>query len=147
MENASKALIIAGAILLAILIIGLGMAVYTRVKDVANDDKINDTKVQAYNSDFEAYEGIQSGSQVRALCDKIRSHNLANSTDTTLLISISEGEATDVLKTAHDDDTNCKTEDINNFKATIKAGNQYEVNFGYDGHTGYIVDCKVKKRT
>ena len=37
MENASKALIIAGAILLSILIIGLGMYIYNMAADAITD--------------------------------------------------------------------------------------------------------------
>ena len=49
MENASKALIIAGAILLAILIIGLGMAVFNNIKDIANPN-LDSEKIQTINS-------------------------------------------------------------------------------------------------
>ena len=39
MENASKALIIAGAILLAILIIALGVFIFSKAKQIANAAK------------------------------------------------------------------------------------------------------------
>jgi len=42
MENASKALIIAGAILLSILLIGLGMMVYSKAKGTLDDTGIDD---------------------------------------------------------------------------------------------------------
>ena len=41
MENASKALIIAGAILLAILIISLGIVIYNQAAGVVNTDQLN----------------------------------------------------------------------------------------------------------
>ena len=46
MENASKALIIAGAILLSILLIGLGMMVYSKAKGTLDNTGIDDVAVQ-----------------------------------------------------------------------------------------------------
>ncbi len=77
MENASKALIIAGAILISILIIGLGVFIYNKAKG-AMDDSINldSQKIQSINAKFEQYEGTGvSAADVRALTDLIRTHN------------------------------------------------------------------------
>lgn len=57
MENASKALIIAGAILLSILIIGLGMFIYQKAAGAMEGININSQEVQSYNSAFINYEG------------------------------------------------------------------------------------------
>lgn len=91
MENASKALIIAGAILLSILIIGLGMFIYQKAAGAMEGININSQEVQSYNSAFSNYEGTQSGSAVRALCDAVRSHNNANQNDVSLQIGITYG--------------------------------------------------------
>ena len=88
MENASKALIIAGAILLSILIIGLGMAIYQQAAGAMNGANMDPTKIQAYNSEFLNYEGTQSGTQVRALLDTVRSHNLAHTDDPSLNVTV-----------------------------------------------------------
>lgn len=92
MENASKALIIAGAILLSILIIGLGMFIYQKAAGAMEGININSQEVQSYNSPFINYEGIQTGSAVRALCDAVRSHNTANQNDVSLQIGIKYGD-------------------------------------------------------
>ena len=70
MENASKALIIAGAILLAILIIGLGMFVYTQASGVMDGIGMDSQAVSAYNAPFEEYAGTVSGAEAKALYDK-----------------------------------------------------------------------------
>lgn len=57
MENASKALIIAGAILLSILIIGLGMFIYQQASGAMGNANLDPQKIQAYNSEFTSYEG------------------------------------------------------------------------------------------
>ena len=49
MENASKALIIAGAILLSILIIALGIFVFNQAKNATNTDSLEDMNVSTFN--------------------------------------------------------------------------------------------------
>ena len=57
MENASKALIIAGAILLSIAIIGIGMYVYQSVSGTIQDAAgMTEEEVNAYNQEFETFE-------------------------------------------------------------------------------------------
>lgn len=76
MENASKALIIAGAILLSILIIALGVFVFNQAKGAMGNTGLDDQKAAANNQKFEAYEGgAVKGSQVKALIDTVRTNN------------------------------------------------------------------------
>ena len=67
MENASKALIIAGAILLSILIIGLGMFIYQQASGAMAGANLDPQKANAYNQEFLNYEGTQTGSNTKAL--------------------------------------------------------------------------------
>ena len=81
MENASKALLIAGAILVCILLIGIGMLVYSSAQGTVSEavQQMNSQEKTAFNSQFETYAGNnQSGSQVKALLQKVRSNNVAN---------------------------------------------------------------------
>ena len=57
MENASKALIIAGAILLAIIIISLGIMVVNNARNQIGGANLNAQEVQAFNSNWESYIG------------------------------------------------------------------------------------------
>ena len=136
MENASKALIIAGAILLSILIIGLGMAIYQQAAGAMNGANMDPTKIQAYNSEFLNYEGTQSGTQVRELLDTVRSHNLAHTDDPSLNVTVMTSTAAGV--TAAPTAVVTAT-DVNNVKKTINAGKTYTVDFGYDANSGFIV--------
>ena len=61
MENASKALIIAGAILLSIAIIGIGMYVFNMASGTINQANMSGQEIEAYNSEFTKYEGVQNG--------------------------------------------------------------------------------------
>lgn len=77
MENASKALIMAGAILIAIIVISLGVLVFRNmsatVRQEANLDK---QKKVAFNSKISPYLGENvSGSQLNTLVQLIRTIN------------------------------------------------------------------------
>ena len=138
MENASKALIIAGAILLSILIIGLGMAIYQQASGAIGKTNMDQQKIQAYNSEFASYEGTKSGTQVRALLDVVRNHNLANKDDPSLNVKVLEiGTAAADTTTAPD--TIVTATEVNNIKKQINAGKTYTVDFGYDANSGFIV--------
>ena len=143
MENASKALIIAGAILLSILIIGLGMFIYQQAAGAMGGANLDPQKVSAYNSEFENYEGTRSGTQVRALLDAVRAHNNANTDDPTLNITVIEGTASGTT-TAPTAVVTAKT--VNDIKANIKAGKTYTVDFGYDANSGYIVAVGIVEK-
>ena len=69
MENASKALIMAGAILIAILIISLGVAVFNNMKNsVVENANLDEEEITSFNSQITPYLGQNiSGSQVNAL--------------------------------------------------------------------------------
>ena len=142
MENASKALIIAGAILLAILIIGLGMLIYSRSSGALDTSTIDQQKVQAYNSPYEQYFGTRvSGSQVKALADTVRAHNNATGADNSLKITINSSGG------AYSTNT-----ELNTFKGTIQSGKTYTVSAGkdntgsedYNASTGYLINIFVQ---
>lgn len=83
MENASKALIIAGAILLAILIISLGILIYNQASSVVNDNAMSTVEMQQFNQQFTQYEGSSvRGSTVRALYQAVLSNNVSQDSST-----------------------------------------------------------------
>lgn len=76
MENASKALIIAGAILLSILIISLGIIIFTQAQDTINSVNMSEQEIMAFNNKFIPYQGESvRGSQVNALIQAVASNN------------------------------------------------------------------------
>ena len=82
MENASKALIIAGAILLAILIISLGIMIYNQASGVVNNNAMSEVEIQSFNQKFEQYLGDNvRGANVNSLLSAVRNNNI--STDDT----------------------------------------------------------------
>lgn len=132
MENASKALIIAGAILLSILIIGLGMLIFNQAKEAIDGTGIDKVKVQTYNAQFMDYTGTNvNGTKVRSLYDTVRNHNVTTQEDESLKVSINGANTTSALNAA---------------RAAIKTGKTYKVEVGDDGYdtaTGYIINITV----
>jgi hypothetical protein len=78
MENASKALIIAGAILLAIFI-------YRQAANTVSDTGMDQLSIQQFNGQFENYIKTNvSASNVRALLDTVSSNNATSETKVTV---------------------------------------------------------------
>ena len=75
MENASKALIIAGAILLAILLISLGIMIYTQAQDTVQNSGMTQASVTSFNNQFTKYEGDIKGTMVRSMIQEVRAVN------------------------------------------------------------------------
>ena len=144
MENASKALIIAGAILLAIAIIGVGMYVYQMAAAAINQQSMSAQEVDAYNSEFVKYEGIQNGSTVRAMLNTINTHNLTNKEDLSKQIITAAGTATGA--TVGDDSAAGTTSaEIATQKAAVVSGTRYKVTFDYTS-TGLIKTINYAKQ-
>lgn len=78
MENASKALLIAGAILIVILLIAVGMMVYNSASGTIDKaiGQMSTTEKSMHNSQFEQYLGNSvKGSNVKNLINKVMANN------------------------------------------------------------------------
>ncbi len=81
MENASKALIIAGAILISILIIGLGVYFYNMAASAGRKVNLDSQAANAHNQAFTNYFGSrQSATDVKNLMAEVRSNNISGAT-------------------------------------------------------------------
>ena len=91
MENASKALIIAGAILLAILIITLGIMVYRQAAGVVNNNAMTEVEMTQFNEKFTQY-GTSNvrGANVNALLKTIINNNIANANDSSKKVYVTQ---------------------------------------------------------
>ena len=85
MENASKALLIAGAILIAILLIAVAMSVFNNSKSTVNSglSQVDSNETQMFNSQFKQYEGKdRSANDVKAVLRAVLASNAANNGNT-----------------------------------------------------------------
>lgn len=88
MENASKALIIAGSILLAILIIGLAIFIYGQAANSMGNLGLDQYAIRQFNSQFEPYEGTQTGAKVKQLIKLVNSSNFTYADDESMQVRI-----------------------------------------------------------
>ena len=122
MENASKALIIAGAILLTLLIIGLAMGVLNRMSGTISKANLNSEEAQAHNGKFEASFGNNvSSKDVKALLQAISANNVtADTADELSKIYVTFSTTAGTASTT-------ATEEISSITTQIKSGYTYQV--------------------
>lgn len=77
MENATKALIIAAAVLIAIALIALGIRILSSTKGTTEqvDRVATELEISIYNSQFTKFEGTQRGSNVKQLVRSAKMNN------------------------------------------------------------------------
>lgn len=79
MENTSKALIIAGAILLSILIISIGIYIYNSsvnsTKGVVASKEL-EMELMQFNKQYEMYDGVQSSNSIKELINIASQNNM-----------------------------------------------------------------------
>ena len=127
MENASKALIIAGAVLIAILLISLTLIIIKNANPVIKQtEQVGATiEVHTFNSQFLPYTGDPvRGSQVRNLCDVVIANN-GNSKNQKVKLN-DKGDSDDIIT----------------IKNGIKLNKTYEVKETY-ATSGYIENISI----
>ena len=144
MENASKALIIAGAILLSILIIAIGMYIYNSSQNSINEagSQISAQEVQSFNQTWEMYEGKQSGANVRTLISKMASNANANAKEDTRLPDLTYtasdgGETVEVVSKVGSSDV-LNITGFNTARNAIEIRHTYEVKLELDPTTALV---------
>ena len=134
MENASKALIIAGAILLSILIISLGIMIFRQASGVVDSNAMDEVAVSAFNQKFEQYVGDNvRGSNVQALINTIVQNNLTNSADASKQVTLTL-------------DGTSKGKITSKTGISILTGKSYKVETVTDSKSGYITEVKATKQ-
>ena len=131
MENASKALIIAGAILLAILLISLGIYIFTQAQNVVSDSGFSKAEISAFNNQLLKYEGKQKGSVVKSMITEVIS---SNASDT----AAGNGRSVNIVYgTKSISNNTLSTSDISSAK-------EYTITMTTDSSTGYINQITIK---
>ena len=80
MENASKALLLAAAILIAIILISLGVYIVNQGSEVVGQggQALDEVSIQTFNGKFDIYEGTITGSKVKQLIKTVNTSNTSN---------------------------------------------------------------------
>lgn len=117
MENASKALIIAGAILISILLISIGIMIFTSSSGLFNSAKtsMSDQEKNMFNQKFTMYEGSKAtASEVRELIRAVINNN-------------ADDENPDIQINDTDIDSNTSTTAIPNDGTALVNAKQYTI--------------------
>ncbi len=142
MENASKALIIAGAILLAILIISLGILIYNQASSVVNENTMDSVEVSQFNTQFTQYEGTKSGSTVRSLAQAVLSSNVSqDDDDRKVSLTVVDGGSNYQIVTT-------STDQIDNLEK-ISTGGTYDIECAYSttgANSGLVTSITATKK-
>ncbi len=122
MDNASKALIMAGAILIAVALVSLGVYLYQSAASKVNDGtrQVDASQMIMLNSEIEKFEGTIKGSELKQLVRLINADNKNQVFPTDLIITDSTSHTN---KIALDSTTNTyglgDTRDSANYSITI----------------------------
>ena len=123
MENASKALLIAGAVLIVILIIGVGMAIFTAGQGNIDSAiaQMSTQEKQIFNAQFDQYAGTITATKLRSLNSAVVANN-GNPE--------AKAKVTFTVKASASDTGNVFS---NSMVGSTQLGvnNKYEVSFGY----------------
>ena len=152
MENATKALLIAAAILVSILVISLGLVVYNMAAETVQGVNLNDTEIQAHNDKYIRYEGTnQRGSQVNAMLQTVMNNNL-DEVDEGKKVTVywgtltSEGEATKETVDGWKDSVLLASTARTSPKK-VDTGKSYTVSVLYDIDSGLITEIYVHQNS
>lgn len=137
MENATKALLIAAAILIAILIISLGLVVYNMAAETIQNVDISATEIQAHNDKYKRYEGTSKrGSQVNAMLDTVLTNNLKE-TNAGKKVTVYNGGTTGSVRLASNATSSAEK---------VDTGKTYDVVAVYDEKSGLITGMIIKPK-
>ena len=125
MENATKALLIAGAVAVTLLILSLGMYFYNTATEGVNLDKLSQAQKDEFNSGFTMYEGTAvSGTQVNQLIQKVITSNAKEVADTSGKYITLKVDGTSFSAV---EETNSGTTVKNAQNTKVKSGFTYDV--------------------
>ena len=141
MDNASKALIIAGAVLISVMLVSIGVLIFNRATDTVNTALTEQDRVaiEMTNQKYKQYQGnSKNRTLVVELLSLIKQDYLANAEHTVevTLNNTPAGNSTTVKP------------DSNNIDATIdkiQKGTNYTYNISFEKDaSGYIFKCTIQ---
>ena len=144
MENATKALMIAAAVIVAILIISLGIGIFNMASEqVDNAGDLSEYQIQQHNDKFKKYEGTaKTGSDVNAMLTTVFNHNNSQEDNSTCVKVTGEkvkNEKGEEVKTELIKASNSLTAS----PAKVSTGARYTVTLTYNTTTKLVSEISV----
>ena len=143
MENASKALLIAGSVLIAIVLIAVGIKILNSTTRVTKqvDDLSTTMEVSMFNSQYTQYEGKQNGTAVKKLINQAKTYN-ATVTDANKKIKITTVRTSTNGLNNHGNAYAERT--VNTILGEINVNSTYTVTVSISASTGLVNGIKVQ---
>ncbi|MBR3614269.1 MAG: hypothetical protein IKL55_03730 [Clostridia bacterium] len=146
MENSSKALIIAGALLISILIIAVGMFVFNGANSSITDtmSAMSTQEIETFNAKYSIYEGEQTGSNVKSLIGVLISNSNSNKDENIKIPGVYfEEKGNSKFKNSglpENGENSTYIEALQNIKLSIENKHKYwiEVSYQNNGLIDYI---------
>lgn len=145
MENATKALIIAGAVLISILLISVGIMVFNAANDPLNQARNSSEQqaIQMFNESFSSYLGEnKSAQEARSLISTVIASNQKNEQKVTVKLDsevIVKGESGETEET--EGGSGSATTGI---LSKIKTNKKYNITDSGYSDKGYINEITIK---
>ena len=154
MENATKALLIAAAVLIAIILIAMGIKLLSSTQGAMNQsgEVASDLEASIFNSKFEAYEGkAVRGSQVKQLARKVIQFNETNVKDNSIESGINRYYQNKLVYLDLSDDPDKQRAGsanvITNWISNIDISSTYTVKITKFRSNGYVEEIKIRKNS
>lgn len=145
MENASKALLIAGAVLIVIVLISVGMLIVNQASSVTDQasDLTTGQAVDTFNTQFQNYAGVQKGSSIKSLLSSISTSNATNENTSKHLITVTivDGTTTTAALAATSNST-----EITKKVSEIVNSARYKVELTAKDTEGYISAITITRQ-
>lgn len=142
MENASKALLIAGAILIVIVLISIGMMIVQNASGITDSATDTATKqiIEVFNQEYTRYQGKQRGASVKTLLASISANNASNSSEHKIKVTITDSKTAAASIPETDDPTQ-----ITRASANIVGSATYTVEVKETDPEGYITAMLITR--
>lgn len=137
MENASKALIIAASVLLAIMIVALGVTIFNKAQSSADTTTLDQTEINMFNQKFERYANNQLGSQVKSLISFAISNASTNKDDPVKLPTVTYGGTIATGNSIASNNIQEYISPLGTIRTQITSTHNYRINLTY-GSSGLI---------
>lgn len=143
MENATKALLIAGSVLIAIVLIAVGIKILGSTSGTVNqvESVSNAMEKSIFNSQYTQFEGAQKGTAVKKLINQAKTYN-ATVKDANKKIKITTVANLEKGLERHD---NVDSEaEVNGILDEIQVSYNYTVSIQTNPNTGFVNSIEVK---
>ena len=147
MKNSSGALYIVAPLL--ILLIGVSALVYTSAQNTASSsfDKMSSMEIEAFNSQFTIYGGIQTGAKLKSMMGTLIANSFTYSEEVEKLPEVTaeiiEGEEKEAKRPEEANATEDYREKLAEIRNELENKHEYTVEFDYDDN-GLLKEVIIK---